>query len=247
MFASDRPLRQPAPRGGWAMRRFVLAAVAIALVAVAVWPALAQQAASREQEQIRRLRQQVQQLQAELSKQSQAQAQAAQQAAAQQARADVAAAAQQRTQASLAARVKAAQGAQQQLVELQAEQARLQSELANVKAQSQATSAELQAARTEQLRLRQSITTGAADLADMDARRRLQAGDLRACVLQRQALDDLAAELLSRLGQRSALAAVVEDEPFLQFGRVQQQNVLQGYEARLRALRLTAAPGEQQR
>jgi chromosome segregation ATPase len=216
------------------------AGVVAALAALVAWPVLAQQPQSREQEQIRRLRQQVQQLQAQVGEQSQAQAKAAQQAAAQQARADAAAAAQQQSRKALAASEKLGKATQQELVDLQKEHTALQAEMTAVKAQAQATQAGLQAARAEQATLRQRVSAGDAQSAELDTQRRLQASDLRACVLQRQALDDLSAELLTRLSQRSPVTAFAQEEPFLQFGRVQQENLVQGYTDRLRAIRLKA-------
>lgn len=230
----------PARRRDARLPRVLKAGVVVALAALVAWPAHAQQAPSREQEQIRRLRQQVQQLQAQVSEQSQAQAQAAQQAAAQQARADAAAAAQQRSRTALAASEKLGQATQQALADLQKDHTALQAEVAAVKAQAQATQADLQAARAEQATLRQRVAAGEAQSAELDAQRRLLASQLRASVLQRQALEDLSSELLSRLSQRSPLAAIAQDEPFVQFGRVAQENVVQGYTDRLRALRLKA-------
>jgi chromosome segregation ATPase len=224
-----------------------------ALVITSLWlgcsAAFAQAANTREQELIRRLRQQVQQLQAE-------------QATAQQAA--------QTAQAALAAKTKeqstaqAAQSAlERQLQTARGEASRLRSTSTTTATQlsDAAKAAEALRAEREQLaerlqqaqgqleqgrrgaeQLRGDVAQRARALAErerlfteLQSRHSTQAEGLNACMANNQSLHALGNELLARYAGKGFGDVLAVNEPFLQFKRVELENLVQGYQDKLDA------------
>ena len=200
----------------------------------------AQQAPSRDQEQIRRLRQQVQQLQ-------QAQQEATlQQQALQKARSE----ADQRTAKAQgeAARVRSTVKASNERVselqtelgslrtahnELQAREARLVADLAQARGSLSQVRADL-AERVARLQQQDN------SLADLDRRGRQVTDALALCSRNNQALRSVGLELLDRWQRHDWRDFAGAKEPFLQLKRVEIENLVQGYEERIDKASLAA-------
>ena len=206
------------------------------------------QSGSREQEMVRRLRQQVQQLQAQ---QASAQAaQAAQQAELLQAR-DTAAgqtSALQNLQAELrrarltsTERQQRADAVQQELQALQSERTALQQQLVQLTARQQETEATLVRARSDGGVLQTNLNRRETQLAELANRHVLQAQGLKQCIDSNQALQVLGRELLQRYADKGLVETLAVREPFLQTRRVALENLVQGYEDKLDALALSPA------
>jgi len=221
------------------------ALLVLALLA-ATLPAFGQAANSREQEQIRRLRQQVQQLQQEQSAQQQAAQRASSEKNAAQARLDAAAAELRRTRQTAAARAKSAGEIQAELEQLRQAHAALQAEADGLKTELRARSRSLEQLRDEQGRLQQKLVQREAAYADIDGRHTTQAQGLQACIASNQALYGLGQELLQRYANKGFGETLVQAEPFLQFKRVALENLVQDYQDKLdqRALKPTAPAAE---
>jgi len=201
--------------------------------------ALAQQAPTREQEQIRRLRMQLQQLQQELATARQGEA-----AARSAASIDLDAA---RAEAQRAQRT--AVGSSRRLAELEAEQT-----LAREAASASRTQLEQRTGEREQAR--QALAEAREQLARRD--QRLAAGERSADALltryltQNQALDlcarsnaslqVLSMEVLDRWQRADWGDLLAAKEPFVQSRRVEIENLVQGYEDRIDRARLPARP-----
>lgn len=206
--------------------------------------AFAQQAPSREQELIRRLRQQVQQLQ---------QAQAEQQQAAQKASGDLAA--QQQRAAAVQAdlgRARSAGAAQaRELGELKTEREALAAERDALKLKLDEAHAEIERRANEGRQLRADLAqrqtllgTREATFAGLWRRHQAQAQGLQACIASNDKLHGLGLELLDRYASKGPLQRIEEQEPFLQFGRVRLENLLQGYRDKLDQSALKPAAGD---
>jgi chromosome segregation ATPase len=205
-----------------------LAAAVLALVfSGSAW---AQAQPSREQEQIRRLRQQVQQLQQSL---------AAEQQAAQAARADA-------TQRAGAAEAQAAR-AQRAVRGNAARIAELETELATLRSAQQDASQRADAASTELAQTRQAL---ASTRSELELRSRALAERDRAfsaaqafntqgrealalCTRHNESLRVLGLELLDRWAAHDWRDALAAKEPFVQKTRVQIENLVQGYQLRI--------------
>ena len=225
MCASDR------------LARSLVCGLLVVTAALAANPAMAQQT-SREQEQIRRLRLQVQQLQ------QQAQGQTALQQSLQQAAAELATlkkalaeaqAASSRSKAAVDRQVGEAAATQQQL-----DQARQAAEAQTAAQQALRTelAAAAQARATlgrEQAELQRQLLAREADWAALNARHTSQAQGLQACIDNNQALHALGQDLVQRYGSLTVAELLQRDEPFLQFRRVALENLLQGYRDKLDA------------
>jgi len=231
------------PAGGLATLVALVTLVAIAM-AFACTAAQAQ-TPNRDQELVRRLRQQVQQLQAQ-----QASAQTAQQAELQQAR-DAAAAQKadaQGLQAELrrakqagAERQQRADAAEQALQALQAERSTLQQQLELLQQRQRDTEASLAKARSDNDGVQTSLKRRELQLSELADRHVLQAQGLKQCIDNNQALQLLGRELLQRYADKGIGEALTTAEPFLQTRRVALENLVQGYEDKLDQLALKAA------
>jgi DNA repair exonuclease SbcCD ATPase subunit len=218
-------------------------AAALLVLALAAPAAFAQSTPSREQELIRRLRQQVQQLQ---------QAQGEQQQAAQKSAAD-SAAAQKRAEAALADAGRARGAASSQarsLAELRterdtlvAERDALQQQLDAAKAgieQRTKTEADLRAEAAQRQTL---LATRESTFADLWRRHQAQAQGLQACIASNAKLHALGLEFLDRYEKKGAAELWSQQEPFVQTGRVKLENLLQGYREQLDQSALKPASG----
>lgn len=222
---------------------FVRHGLAALLVAAAALPAAAQ-APSREQEQIKRLRLQVQQLQQQAQglpalQQSLQQAEA-EQARLKQALADAQAAGS-RSKAAADKQARETGAVQQQL------DAARQAAEAQAAAQ-QALRAELDTAAKARATLQADAAALHRQLAarEMDAlalasRHAEQAQGLQACITSNQALHALGQDVLQRYATQTVADVLKRDEPFLQWNRVAMENLLQGYRDKLDAQALVPA------
>ena len=229
-----RPRRHPA-LAAWA---------AACLLALSLPAAVQAQANTREQEQLRRLRQQLQQAQQELGEaQAQAQAAQAKQKAAEQqlTQAQAQRAASARPRAPAAVPAAQLQALQQQLEEekrlrqtAQEEQQRLRDTLSQ--------------AQTRQTQTQDALRRSAGELEDernqlRQVRAEAQNGQslLATCRQHNTALLDIGEELIGRHGRFGFGESAAVREPFLQFKRVELENLAQTYRAKLSAQRVRPA------
>jgi chromosome segregation ATPase len=220
----------------------------IALALACAAGTVAAQTANRDQEMVRRLRQQVQQLQAQ-----QATAQAAQQAELQTAR-DAAAsqkaalqalqAEQRRASQASAEREQRASAAEQALQTLQAERTALQQQFDLLQQRQRDTEASLVKARSEGDGLQTNLKRRELQLAELAERHLVQAQGLKQCIDNNQALQVLGRELLQRYVDKGLGETLATAEPFLQTRRVALENLVQGYEDKLDQLALKAATAQ---
>lgn len=199
----------------------------LALCLLAAWPVHAQQ--SREQEQIRRLRQQVQQVQQQQQEQAAALQRAGSEKAELQRRLDTAESelSQQRSQA-LQSR-KAGAELQAELARMRADAAGRQNELTALKEELERSTKAGEAARAELAQRRALLATREATFADLWARHQAQASALQTCIVRNERLSALGHELLQRYEGKGVGELLSQHEPFLQLGRVQLENLVQGY------------------
>ncbi len=217
--------------------------VAVALLgAAALLPAFGQQANSREQEIIRRLRQQVQQLQQDQANQQQAAQRANSEKTAAQAKLDAAAAQLRRAQQAASTQAKSAGETQKELEALRQEHAALQAGTEAIKVELQDSKTGLAKLRGEHTQLQGQLTQREAAYADIEARHGLQAQGLQACSANNQALYSLGQELLQRYANKGLGETLAQAEPFLQFKRVALENLVQGYQDKLDQRALKPAP-----
>lgn len=211
------------------LRRITLTALGLLIAGTA----FAQSANSREQEQLRRLRQQVQQLQ---------QQQSTDQETARKASADASAA---KTQLADAQgelkRLRAQHGNQAgALAQAQKEQEALRQEQTALQARLNALQAELDSSRQAAERQRGQIiewqsqqARERAAAADLLARHQTQAQGLQLCVANNQALRKLGDELLQRYIAKGHAEVAAQNEIFVQTRRVALENLVQDYEDKL--------------
>jgi len=205
----------------------------LALSLLLAGTAWGQAANTREQEQIRRLRQQVQQLQQEQTTQSQAlqQAQAEQSKLKAQLATTEAAA-----RSARAAAVKGGttlQALQRDIDTARQEQQVLQANRDELAAQLQVSQRDTTAQRATQAQLRSTVAQRDNALADLNSRHGVQALGLQRCINNNQALYTVGQELVQRLAKPSIADAVAFNEPFLQLRRVSLENLVQGYQEKL--------------
>lgn len=195
-------------------------------------PALAQQP-SREQEQIRRLRQQVQQLQQEQSAQQGEVQRANAEKAELQRKLDALKAdlGQQRNRS--AEQKRAGEELQAELAKLREEEAARQNELTQLRQALERSTAANDQARAELERRGRLLATREATFADLWARHQAQAEGLQTCIARNDRLAALGNELLQRYEGKGLGELFSQNEPILQFGRVQLENLVQGYRERL--------------
>jgi len=222
------------------------AALTVALGLLLTGTAWGQAANTREQEQIRRLRQQVQQLQQEQT----VQAQALQQAQAEQtklkAQLATAGAAARGARAATARGSAATQALQKEIDSARQDQQALQATREELTAQLQINQRDSAALRANQAQLRSTVAQRDNALADLNSRHGAQALGLQRCINNNQALYTVGQELVHRLAKPSIADAVAFNEPFLQLRRVSLENLIQGYQDKLdqQALKPTATePG----
>lgn len=234
---AGRPLRRPT-LARTAQRGLVGLLAALSLLG----GAQAQPAANRDQEQLRRLRQQLQQLQQEQA--------GAQQQAQRAATENAQLAAQLKAQQAAAEKVQARTGAQSRtLTALQAELAAmkgerdaLQAELVQAKATQTQTLARLERSNSERDDTRTRLSALEATEAGLRRERGLVGHQLDKCSAQNVELLRVGQELLGRHGNFGFGDSVALSEPFLQLKRVQLENLAQDYRGRLHEQRFVPAP-----
>jgi chromosome segregation ATPase len=211
--------------------------------------ALGQQANSREQEQLRRLRQQLQQLQEEQTTTQQAAQQAAQKLAAERsAMADQLKAAQAaagQVQASAAARGRALVALQAEMATLKTERDALQAELGRGKEAQTETLGRLERSSTELNGTRARLLSSETAYTNLRRERGVLGEQLDKCSASNTELVRVGQELLGRYGNFGLGETMAGREPFLQFKRVQLENLAQDYRSRIDEQRYTPPPQPQ--
>jgi chromosome segregation ATPase len=209
-------------------------------MAVLALPAAAQ-SNTREQEQIRRLRQQVQQLQQEQAAQQQATQSATAQATQAKTTLEAAQAELRRVKASQASQAQGATEAQKEIEQLRAAGAALQARLDQTQTQLQDGTRSLTQTRTEGAETARKLAFRETQLGELAERHVRQAQGLQQCIVNNQALRDLGSELMQRYADKGVADVLAYNEPFLQTRRVALENLLQGYQDKLDQLALKAA------
>jgi chromosome segregation ATPase len=200
--------------------------LALVLALVAADAAVAQQGASREQEQIRRLRQQLQLQQREL----------------QSAQEQLAAATRRQSElesqrAGMDARLKRSESAAGRLAGVEGELAAVRSE----RDQLQRSQEELRLRSAELTdRLREDLATRDALLAQLRATMLRQSEQIDDLLKRNAGLHAIGIELLERYRSRGTLEACLRQEPFLGYGQVETENLVQDYATRLQREAKTA-------
>ena len=224
MRASDRP--------GRALRGLLTTLGALAALFVFAGPASAQQA-GREQEMLRRLRQQVQQLQQDSQTQQQAATQAQAEKADLQHKLDAAQAEIEHLRAASKAQERKLGDADNALQAADHSRSDLQAQADQQKAELDKRTGELQASRHESAQRQQRIEALLAAQADLESRHRIQATGLEACIASNGRLAALGHELLQRYADKTVREVLEQNEPFVQTRRVALENLVQGYEDKL--------------
>ena len=204
----------------------------LAMLCLAAGPLAAQQN-TREQEQLRRLRQQLQQLQQGQSAQQDAAAQAAAETTAAKAQLAAVQADLQRARGAAVGQGRNAAALQQQLDTLRADAGTRQLRTEQLQAQLQDSGKSLEQQRSSGSDLQRRLSQRETELADLGARHRGQAGGLQACIANNAALRTLGHELLQRYADKGLGETFAHTEPFVQRGRVQLENLVQGYQDKL--------------
>lgn len=209
-------------------------AVVLSILVLTALPVVAQQAASREQEMLRRLRSQAQQLQQSLTT-AQQESQAKAQLAEEQRLAAEKSGAEAETARGLAARrARELSALRTELDALKAERDGLQMQL------TEATTLSGQRAKAE-AGLRATLITRDRELAELRARSDQQSAALSTCIERNLALYGTGIELLDRYGQRGFWQSLANHEPVLQLSRVKLENLIEDYRDRLDAQKLDAS------
>lgn len=206
----------------------------MALLVVTALPAVAQQGTAREQETLRRLRAQAQQLQQSLTTAQQESQAKAQLAEAQRAVAERRGAEADAARGLAARRARELTTLRAELDALKAEREGLQTRLTEAKTVSE------QLAKAE-AGLRTTLSTRDRELAELRARTEQQSAALSTCIDRNLALYGTGIELLDRYGQQGFWQSLAKQEPVLQLSRVKLENLIEGYRDRLDGLKLDAA------
>jgi len=216
--------------------------VGLLLLLAAVPAAFAQQAPSREQELIRRLRQQVQQLQQAQAEQQQAAIRAGAELATLQKRFDALQADAGRLRGAAASQTRSAAELTSERDALTAANGALQARLDEAKTELEQRAKAQEQLRAELAQGRALLDTRAATFGDLQARHQRQAQGLQACIDNNARLHALGLELLDRYERKGVGELLHTQEPLLQFGRVRLENLLQGYREQLDQSALKPAP-----
>jgi chromosome segregation ATPase len=190
-------------------------------------PAQAQQ--NRDQELIRRLRQQLLQLQQEQSAQQQAAQSAQAEKVELQKERDALKAELGRARSAASAQTARAGEAEQQAGALRGEREQLRTRVLELEADLERRGQSIQALRGELATARRTIGLREEALAGLQARHKVQAEGLQICIVNNDALHKLGLELLDRYAGKGVAEVLAVNEPFLQFKRVELENLVQGY------------------
>jgi hypothetical protein len=205
-------------------------------------PAFGQQAGTREQEVIRRLRLQVQQLQQEQSAQQTALQQANAQRLESARQLQTAQVGLQRLRAAAAAQAGSATLAQQDLQALRDERTALQARLDAQGAALALANQDRQQLRGAQAELQRALQAQQAQRLTLETHGLSLAQGLQDCSANNKALHTLGQELLQRYADKGVGQVLWQAEPFLQFKRVALENLKQDYQDKLDQSLFRAAP-----
>lgn len=219
--------------------RFVAGLLCAGLLSSGCWA----QQASREQELIRRLRQQVQQLQQEQAVQQQAAQRAGAEKQQAQAQLEAAQAELRRLRGGSATQARQAAEQAQALEALRGERDALQARADEQRTALEAAAAERRRLRSAAEGLQQALSLREAARGELASRHELQAQGLQTCIANNQALHALGSELLQRWANKGLGEVLAQNEPLLQLKRVALENLLGGYQDKLDALALKPAGG----
>lgn len=208
-------------------------AFVLSMLVLTSLPVAAQQTASREQEMLRRLRSQAQQLQQSLTTAQQESRAKAQLAEEQRLAAEKSGAAAETARGLAARRARELNTLRAELDALKAERDGLQTQL------TEATTLSAQRARAE-AGLRATLTVRDREVAELRARSDQQSAALATCIDRNLALYGTGVELLDRYGRRGFWQSLANHEPVLQLSRVKLENLIEGYRDRLDAQKLHA-------
>ena len=213
-----------------------------ALLLVACGSALSQQT-SREQEQMRRLRLQVQQLQQDQTQQQDALQRATADKAGASAELDALRAELRRVRAAGIGQTRDTQAARKELDAARQEQAALKVLLDQAQVELQTRGRSNDAARAANDELQRGLVLGATAHTDLTSRHAAQTLGLQTCIANNQALRDIGLDLMQLYAHKSVADVWAQNEPFLQVQRVALENLLQGYQDKLDDKALKAAAG----
>lgn len=220
------------------LRRWRVALVLLVTAGLAAG-VMAQQAPSREEEQIRRLRLQLQQLQQEIATARQADGTARAEAEQRVSDARAQAARAQRDQRAQAERIAALEA---ELVAERAAAGAARTAVAARQAELAGAQQALAAARAELGQRAEGLREAERRGAEVMARFREQNTALDLCTRNNQALRTLSLELLERWQRHDWRDVLAAREPFVQSHRVTIENLVQGYEDRIERAWLVPAP-----
>ena len=221
----------------------ILAALGLgAMLVLASGSAFGQQA-GREQEQLRRLRQQVQQLQQDQTAQQDALQRVTTEKATAGAELDTARTELLRARSATAIQTRDNQAARKELDSARQEQSALQTILAGSQAALQVSVQNADALRAANAELKRGLSVKEIAFTGLSSRHGTQAQGLQTCIASNQALRDIGQELLQMYANKSVADVMVQNEPFLQVKRVTMENLLQGYQDKLDEKALRLAPG----
>jgi chromosome segregation ATPase len=219
MFASDRTVA----------RELVVAVALLLGVASASFA----QTPTREQEQLRRVRQQLQQTQQEVQS-AQDQARRALEA---QKKADaeklLLEAQVKRGGAAVGAARNEAAASARRVGELESALAAMKAEHDSVQARWAETASRLEQTVASLKQANERLAAREAALAELEARHKVQTARLDAAIRNNLALYGLGRDLLARYQNKSVAESLSAQEPILQFGRVELENLVQDYRDRL--------------
>jgi len=217
----------------------MLRCAALLLCGALAAPGFGQQA-NREQEQLRRLRLQVQKLQQDQTVQQDAlqrataeKTTAAEQATALRGRIGAAQAQLRRERTATALQTQATQALQKELDAAKAERTALALRLEQTQTELQGNVRTVQTLRTEGTDQQRRLATRETSFTELTARHQTQALGLQTCINNNLALRDIGLELLQRFANKGVADALAQQEPFLQFKRVAMENLLQDYQDKL--------------
>ena len=236
-------------RGAWqrpaALLLALLTCLALLVPASAAWG----QQPSREQEQLRRLRLQVQKLQQDQTAQQEAAQRASAESAGAKAQLDAAQterdgtrAELRRARAALASQTKNTEVAQKDLEAARQENTALQTQLAQLQTRLQTSGRSVETLRTSGSDLQRQLAALDASHASLTQRHVVQAQGLQTCSANNLALRSIGEELIQRYAKKGMAEVLAHNEPVLQIQRVAMENMLQGYQDKLDQQALRAAP-----
>ena len=212
------------------------------LIVLASGSAFGQQA-GREQEQLRRLRQQVQQLQQDQTAQQDALQRATTEKTAASAELETARTDLHRARSATASQTRDILAARKELDSARQEQAALQTVLDGSQAALQVSVQNADGLRVANAELKRGLSVKEVAFSGLSLRHSTQAQGLQTCIASNQTLRDIGQDLLQLYANKTVADVMVQNEPFLQVKRVALENLLQGYQDKLDEKALKATSG----